>query len=166
MTRRYIHDCKYAGINEIRIGLREAVRLKKNLYRHVIPFKSESINAPPLLPKKEAAPRPDNGKDKAALRASPYHADQGPSTRRRLDPPRNTPQHRYTDLDGTVYPGDPSKDRATHSGPMANSSSRDKYDNSLRDLHRDRSMGSERSRDSRPRETETTGPNRHRDPPR
>ena len=89
MTRRYMHDCEYAGINEIRAGLREATRLKKNLYGHVIPFKSELINAPPLLPKKEAAPRPDNGKGKADLRASPYNADQGPSTRRRIDPPRN-----------------------------------------------------------------------------
>ena len=147
-----MHDCEYAGINEIRAGLREATRLKKNLYGHVIPFKSELINAPPLLPDKEAAPRPDNGKGKAALRASPYNADQGPSTRRRLDPPRNEPQHRYADSD-TVYEGDPAKDRATHSGPMADRNSRDKYDSSLRDLQRDRSMGSERSRDSRPRET-------------
>ncbi len=165
MTRRYMHDCEYAGVNEIRAGLREATRLKKNLYGHVIPFKSETINAPSLLPKTEATPRPDNGKGKAALRASPYNADQGPSTRRRLDPPRSAPQNRYADLD-TVYSGDPAKDRATHSGPMADRNSRDKYDNSLRDLHRDRSMGSERSRDSRPRETETTGPNRSRDPPR
>ncbi len=75
MTRRYLHDCEYAGINEIRTGFREAVRLKKTLYSPVIPFKSETINAPPLLPKKEAAPRPDSGKGKAALRASPYNAD-------------------------------------------------------------------------------------------
>jgi hypothetical protein len=164
------------------------VRLKKNLYSHVIPFKSETINAPPLLPKKEAAPRPDSGKGKAALRASPYNADhQGPPTRRKLDdrdcqsrnamnrtpldyrlvqrnqsPPRNTPQNRYVDSDGTVYPGDPANDRATHSGPMADKNFRDKYDNSLRD----RSMGSDRSRDSRPRECETTGPDRNRDPRR
>jgi hypothetical protein len=38
MTRRYMHDCEYAGVNEIRAGLREAMRLKKNLYGHVIPF--------------------------------------------------------------------------------------------------------------------------------
>ncbi len=188
MTRRYLHDCEYAGITEIRTGLRETVRLKKNLYSHVIPFISETINAPPLLPKKEAAPRPDSGKRKAALRARPYNADQGPPTRRKLDdrdrqsrnslnrtpldfrlvqrnqsPPQNTPQNRYVvDGDGTVYPGNPANDRAIHSGPMADSNFRDKYDNSLRD----RSMSSERSRDSWPREAETTGPDRNRDPRR
>jgi hypothetical protein len=65
MTRRYIHDCEYAGINEIRAGVREATRLKKNLYSNVIPFKTETINALPLLPKEEAAPRPESGKGKA-----------------------------------------------------------------------------------------------------
>ena len=78
MTRRYMHDCEYAGINEIRTGLREATRLKKNLYGHVIPFKSETINAPPLLPNKEAAPRPDNGKGKARSKGKPVQ--RGPGT--------------------------------------------------------------------------------------
>jgi hypothetical protein len=39
MTRRYLHDCEYAGINEIRAGMRESARLEKNLYSKVIPFK-------------------------------------------------------------------------------------------------------------------------------
>ncbi len=76
MTRCYLHDCVYAGIGEIRAGMTEAAQLKKNLYSHSIPFKTETINAPPLLPTKEAAPRPDNGKGKAALRASPYNAEE------------------------------------------------------------------------------------------
>ncbi len=45
----------------------EEARLKKNLYSHRIPFKTETINAPPLLPTKEAAPRPDSGNGKAPL---------------------------------------------------------------------------------------------------
>ena len=49
---------------------------------------------------------------------------------------------------------------------MADRNFRDKYDSSLRSVQRDRSMGSERSRDSRPRETESTGTYRNRDPPR
>ncbi len=85
MTRRYLHDCEYAGIGEIRAGMTEAARLKKNLYSHRLPFKTETINAPPLLPKKEAATRPDNGKGKSALRASTSDADQGPPTRRKLE---------------------------------------------------------------------------------
>ena len=80
MTRRYLHDCEYAGVNEIRTGIREATKLKKNLYSKRIPFKTETIKAPPLLPMKEAATRPDSGKGKAALRPSPYNADQGPPT--------------------------------------------------------------------------------------
>ncbi len=140
MTRCYLHDCEYAGINEIRAGIREAKRLKKNLCSHVIPFKTETINAPPLLPKKEAAARPDSGKGKAALRVSPYNTDQGPPTRRKLEdrdrqsrtamnrtpldyrlvqrnqsPPRNTSQNRYADSDGTVYPGYPAIKGPSHS---------------------------------------------------
>ncbi len=170
---------------EIRAGMREAKKLKKNLYTNVIPFKSDTIHAPPLLPKKEAAPRPDSGKGKAALRASPHNADQGPSIRKKLEDresrpvmnrnpqdyrlvqrkpssPRNTTQNRYTDSDGTVFPGHPAMDRASHSGPMANKSFREGYDNSFRD----KSMSSDRSRDSRLREgaTEKFQPSRNRDP--
>jgi hypothetical protein len=182
MTRRYLHDCEYADIGEIRAGMKEVARLKKNLYSNRIPFKTETINAPPLLPTKEATLRPDSGKGKAPLRASPHNADQGPPTRRKLEdrdrqgripldyrlvqrnqsPPQNTPQNRYVDFDGTVYPGDPARDRANHSGPMTDRGARDKYDNSFRD----KSMSSDRSRDSRPREgaTEKIGPSRNRDP--
>jgi hypothetical protein len=85
MTRCYLHDCEYADIGEIRAGMKEAARLKKNLYSNRIPFKTETINAPPLLPTKEAAPRPDSGKGKAPLRASPHNADQGPPTGRKLE---------------------------------------------------------------------------------
>ncbi len=182
MTRRYLHDCEYADIGEIRVGMKEAAKLKKNLYSNRIPFKTETINAPPLLPAKEAAPRPDIGKGKAPLRASPHNADQGPPTRRKLEdhdrqgrtpldyrlvqrnqsPPSNTPQNRYADSDGTVHPGDPARDRATHSGPMTDSDFRDKYDSSFRD----KSMSSDRSRDSRLREgpKERIEPSRNRDP--
>jgi hypothetical protein len=183
MTRRYLHDCEYVDIGEIRAGMKEAAKLKKNLYSNRIPFKSETINAPPLLPTKEAAPRPDSGKGKAPLRASPHNADHGPPTRRKLEGrdrqgripldyrlvqrnqsplPRNTPQNCYADSDGTVYLGDPARDRATHSGPMADNNFRDKYDSSLRE----KSMSSDRSRDSRLREstTERIGPSRNRDP--
>jgi hypothetical protein len=162
--------------------MKEAARLKKNLYSNRIPFKTETINAPPLLPTKEAAPRPDSGNGKAPLRASPHNADQGPPTRRKLEdrdrqgripldyrlvqrnqsPPRNRPQNRYADSDGTIYPGDPARDRVTHSGPMADSNFRDKYDSSFHD----KSMSSDRSRDARLREgaTERIGPSRNRDP--
>jgi hypothetical protein len=137
MTQRYLHDCEYAGMKEIRADIREAKKLKKNLYSNVIPFKSDTINAPPLLPKKEATTRHDSGKGKSALRASSHNADQGPPTRRKYEdrdsrpvtnrnpqdyrsvqrnpsPPRNSPQNRYVDLDGTVFPGDLAKDRASH----------------------------------------------------
>ncbi len=56
MTRCYLHDCEYADIVEIRAGMKEAAKLKKNLYSNRIPFKTETINASPLLPTKEAAP--------------------------------------------------------------------------------------------------------------
>ncbi len=152
MTQRYLHDCEYAGMKQIRAGIREAKKLKKNLYSKVIPKQSDTINAPPLLPRKEAATRPESGKGKAALRASPYNADQGPPpTRRKLEdreswalmnrtpldyklvqrnqsPSRNAPRNRYMDSDRTVFPGDPVKDRASHSGPMADKSVRDNYD--------------------------------------
>ena len=188
MTQRYLHDCEYAGMKEIRTGMREAKKLKKNLYSNIIPFKSDDINAPPLLPRKETATKPDSGKGKAALRASHYNADQGPPTRRKLDdresredrafrnrtpldyrlfqrqsPPRKAPQNRNVDFfSGTAYPGDPARDRANHSGPMADKDARDKHDDSLRD----KSMSSDRSRDSRPREgaTERFRPSRNRDP--
>jgi hypothetical protein len=169
MTRRYLHDCEYANINEIRAGMKEAAKLKKNLYSNRIPFRTEDINAPPLLPTKEAAPRPDSGKGKAPLRASPHNADQGPPTRRKLEdrdrpgripldhrlvqrnqsPSRNTPQNRYADSDGTVDPGDHARDRAKDA--------RDRNDNSFRD----KSMSTDRSRDARLREGE---PSRNRDP--
>ncbi len=66
-------------------------------------------------------------------------------------------------MDGTVYPGDPARDRANHSGPMTDKNARDRYDNSFRDKSM---MSSNRSRDPRPRETakEAIGPSRNRDP--
>ncbi len=85
MTRRYLHDCEYANINLIRAGMKETAKLKKNLYSNRLPFRTEDINAPPLLPTKEAEPRPESGKGKAPLRASPHNADQGPPTRRKLE---------------------------------------------------------------------------------
>jgi len=78
MIRRYLHDCEYANIGQIRAGVVEAVKLKKNLCSNRLPFRTEDINAPPLLPTKEAAPRPESGKGKAPLRASLHNADQGP----------------------------------------------------------------------------------------
>jgi hypothetical protein len=81
---------------------------------------------------------------------------------RNQSPPWNTPQNRYTDSDETVYPGDPARDRTTHSGPVADNNFRDKYDSSFRD----KSVSSDRSRDSRSREAakETIGPSRNHDP--
>jgi hypothetical protein len=77
MTRRYyIHDCEYAGINEIRAGVREATRLKKNLYSNVIPFKTETINAPPL-PQKEAAPKPEARRWKEQSFSKAKHVQRG-----------------------------------------------------------------------------------------
>jgi hypothetical protein len=106
-------------------------------------------------------------------------AEQGSSTRRKLDPrdcqgrilldyrlvQRNQSpppsQNRYVDSDGTVYPGDPARDRASNSGPFTDNSFRERYDNS-----RDKSMGSDRSHNSRPREaaTESIEPYMNRDP--
>jgi hypothetical protein len=43
MTQRYLHDCEYAGMAEIRAGMREAKKLKKNLYNNVILFRSKAI---------------------------------------------------------------------------------------------------------------------------
>jgi hypothetical protein len=179
LTRRYLHDCEYAGIGEIRAGMTEAARLKKKLYSHRIPFKIETINAPPLLPTKDAAPRPDSGKGKAALRTSPYNADQGPPNRRKLEDRESRALMNRTPLDYRLVNGinhhrgtrprivtsivtepfiratAPARDRALHSGPMADNNFRDKYDSSFRD----KSMSSDHSRDSRPREAakETIG---------
>ncbi len=169
MTRRYLHDCEYANINLIRAGMKEAAKLKKNLYSNRIPFRTADINAPPLLPTKEAAPRPDNGKGKAPLRASAHNADQGPPTRRKLEdrdrpgripldhrlvqrnqsPSRNPPQNRYDDSDVTFDTGNCARDQPKDA--------RDRHDSSFRD----KSMSSDRSRDVRPREVE---PSRNRDP--
>jgi hypothetical protein len=169
MTRRYLHDCEYANINLIRVGMKEAAMLKKNLYSNRLPFRTEDINAPPFLPTKEAAPRPESGKGKAPLRASLHNADQGPPIRRKLEhrdqpgripldqrlvqrnqsPSRNTPQNRYTDSDVSFDSGDHARDRPKDA--------RDRYDNSFRD----KSMSSDRSRDTRPREVE---PSRNCDP--
>jgi hypothetical protein len=168
MTRRYLHDCEYANIGQIRAGVVETVKLKKNLYSNRLPFRTEDINAPPLLPTKEAAPRSESGKGKAPLRASLHNADQGPPTRRKLehrDPPgripldhrlvqrnpspsRNAPQNRYDD-----------SDVACNLGDYANrpKDARDRHNSSFRD----KSMSSDRSRDPRPREGE---PSRNRDP--
>ncbi len=44
MTQRYLHACEYAGVKEIRAGIKEAKKLKKNLYSNVIPFKSDTIH--------------------------------------------------------------------------------------------------------------------------
>ncbi len=169
MTRRYLHDSEYANIGQIRAGMKEAAKLKKNLYSNQLSFRTADINAPPLLPTKEAAPRPESGKGKAPLRASLHNADQGPPIRRKLehrDPPgripldqrlfqrnqspsRNAPQNRYIDSDVAFDPGDNARDRPNDA--------RVRYDNSSRD----KSMSSDRSRDARPREFE---PSRNRDP--
>ena len=186
MTQRYIHACEYAGMKEMRENMREAKKLKKNLYSNVIPKRSDTINAPALFPKNETATRYDStkrsaapydsGKGKSALRAGPSTAEQGPTTRRRLEvnrdtralpgrnpldyrlvhrnqsPPKNAPQNRYVDLlDGTEFPGDPDRDRASRSGPMADKGYRNSYDRSSSsqddNTTRQRSMSSERSRE-------------------
>ncbi len=125
----------------------EAVKLKKNLYSNRLPFRTEDINAPPLLPTKEAASRPESGKGKAPLRASLHNADQGPPTRRKLehrDPPgripldyrlvqrnqspsRNSSQNRYDDSDVACNLGDhANRPRDARDRPR---DARDRYDN-------------------------------------
>ena len=47
MTRRYLHDCEYANIGEIRAGVVEAAKLKKNLYMNRIPRRTEDITHGP-----------------------------------------------------------------------------------------------------------------------
>ncbi len=54
MVQRYLHDCEYVGINEIRQGMREAAKLKVNLYKNVVPFKHDYVGTPPpLLPQED-----------------------------------------------------------------------------------------------------------------
>jgi len=173
MTRRYLHDCEYANIGEIRAGVVEAAKLKKNLYMNRIPRRTEDINAPPLLPTKEAAPRPESGKGKAPLRASLHNADQGPPTRRKLedrDTPgrtpldnrlvqrnqsqsRNSSQTRHYDSDGPCN----LDDYVSRSRDTRPSDARDRFNNSSHD----KSTSSDHSRDPRPRESEFS---RNRDP--
>jgi hypothetical protein len=90
MVRRYLHDCEYAGIEDIRQGMREAAKLKANLRKNVIPYKQSYVGAvPSLLP--DDPPRgnpiqrdssrgdpqqedPQRGKGKSSLRPSYLNA--------------------------------------------------------------------------------------------
>jgi hypothetical protein len=156
MTRRYLHDCEYANIGEIRAGVVEAAKLKKNLYMNRIPRRTEDINAPPLLPTKEAAPRPESGKGKAPLRASPHNADQGPPTRRKLedrDTPGRTPlDNRLVQRNQSPSQKSSQNRRDDSDGPCnlndyvnRPSDARDRFNNSSRD----KSISSDHSRDQR-----------------
>jgi hypothetical protein len=98
MVRRYLHDCEYAGIEDIRQGMREAAKLKANLRKNVIPYKQSYVGAvPSLLP--DDPPRgnpiqrdssrgdpqredPQRGKGKSSLRPSYLNSAQGAATRR------------------------------------------------------------------------------------
>jgi hypothetical protein len=49
MVRRYLHDCEYAGIEEMRAGIKQSMKLRENLRKHVILKKEEHVNAVPLF---------------------------------------------------------------------------------------------------------------------
>ncbi len=94
MVRRYLHDCEYVGINEITQGIREAAKLKVNLYKNVVPYKHSYVGTPPpLLPdnnqisrfptRQSPTRRSPMGKGKAPLRPSYFNAAQGTTTRRK-----------------------------------------------------------------------------------
>jgi hypothetical protein len=70
MVRRYLHDCEYANIGEIRAGIKQSMKLRDNLRKHVVLKKEEHVNAVPLFGSED-----NRGKGKSALRPSPLNAD-------------------------------------------------------------------------------------------
>jgi hypothetical protein len=62
MMRRYLHDCQYAGISEIRADIKQSMKLRDNLRKHVVLKKEEYANAVPLFGSDD-----NRGKGKSAL---------------------------------------------------------------------------------------------------
>jgi hypothetical protein len=71
MVRRYLHDCKYANVGEIRAGIKQSMKLRDNLRKHVVLKKEEHINAVPLFGSDD-----NRGKGKLSLRPSSLNAEQ------------------------------------------------------------------------------------------
>jgi hypothetical protein len=79
--QRYLHDCEYASIEEMRAGIKQSMKLRQNLRKHVILKKEEHINAVPLFKSDD-----NRGKSKSALRPSPLNAEQdAPNKWKRTD---------------------------------------------------------------------------------
>jgi hypothetical protein len=71
MVRRYLHDCEYASIEEMRTGIKQSMKIRDNLRKHVILKKEEHVNAVPLFGSDD-----HRGKGKSALRPSSLNAKQ------------------------------------------------------------------------------------------
>jgi hypothetical protein len=71
MVRRYLHDCEYVNIGEIRAGIKQSMKLRDNLRKHVVLKKEEHVNAVPLFGSDDA-----RGKGKSSLRPSFLNAEQ------------------------------------------------------------------------------------------
>jgi hypothetical protein len=48
-SKRYLHDCEYAGIEDIRSGIKQSMKRRQNMRKHVILKKEEHVNAVPLF---------------------------------------------------------------------------------------------------------------------
>jgi hypothetical protein len=71
MVRRYLHDCEYANIGEIREGIKQSMKLRDNLRKHVVLKKEEHVNAVPLFGSDD-----NRGKGKSSLRPSSLNEEQ------------------------------------------------------------------------------------------
>jgi hypothetical protein len=72
MVRRYLHDCEYANIGEIRAGIKQSTKLRDNLRKHVVLKKEEYVSAVPLFGSEDS----NRGKGKSSLRPSSLNAEQ------------------------------------------------------------------------------------------
>ncbi len=70
MVRRYLQDCEYANIAEIRAGIKQSMKLRDNLRKHVVLKKEEYVNAVPLFGSED-----NLGKGKSSLRPSSLNAE-------------------------------------------------------------------------------------------
>ncbi len=71
MVQRYLHDCEYASVEEMRAGIKQSMKLRDNLRKHVVLQKEECVNAVPLFGSDD-----NREKGKSALRPSPLNAEQ------------------------------------------------------------------------------------------
>jgi hypothetical protein len=71
MVRRYLHDCEYANIGEIRAGIKQSMKLRDNLRKHVVLKKEEYVSAVPLFGSED-----NRGKGKSSLRPNSLKAEQ------------------------------------------------------------------------------------------